>query len=171
MAGGGKRGGLKKRVIELDSVRNEINVTPLVDVVLVLLIIMMVIGPMLARGKEVPLPETRHHLEPNDNHEPIVAVDQYGKIWVDKEQVQDGPEQIAQVQERVKQLWHELAASNSKLAASNSKLGGKVDRSGEDRVLIKVAPEIPYSDVYPLIMALHDMGASGIDLGTEELKE
>lgn len=166
MGGGGKRGkrGLQKKVVELDSVRNEINVTPLVDVVLVLLIIMMVIGPMLARGKEVPLPQTRHHLEPNDNHEPIVAVDQYGKIWVDKEQVPDGPEQLAQVQERVQQMWHELAASNTKL-------GGDVDRSGEDRVLIKVAPEIPYGDVYPLIMALHDMGASGIDLGTEELKE
>lgn len=164
MAGRGKRARFHKKPVELDDVRNEINVTPLVDVVLVLLIIMMVIGPMLARGKEVPLPQTKHHLEPNDNHEPIVAVDQYGKVWVDKEEVPAGPKQLAQIQEMVQKLWHELRASNAKLT-------GDVDRSGEDRVLVKVSPEIPYGQVYPIIMALHEMGASGVDLGTEELKE
>jgi len=164
MAKGRKHGRLPHKEIELDEVRNEINVTPLVDVVLVLLIIMMVIGPMLARGKEVPLPQTRNHLEPNDNHEPIVAVDQYGKIWVDKDQVPDGPDQLSTIQDLIQQQWQELRASNSKL-------GGDVDRTGENRVLVKVAPEIPYGDVYPLIMALHDTGADGIDLGTEELKE
>ncbi|MFL5272838.1 MAG: biopolymer transporter ExbD, partial [Anaeromyxobacteraceae bacterium] len=38
-------------------VKSEINVTPLVDVVLVLLIIFMVITPMLQRGKPVVLPD------------------------------------------------------------------------------------------------------------------
>ncbi|MCX5732142.1 MAG: biopolymer transporter ExbD, partial [Deltaproteobacteria bacterium] len=38
------------------SVKSDINVTPLVDVVLVLLIIFMVITPMLQRGKPVTLP-------------------------------------------------------------------------------------------------------------------
>ena len=57
------------------------------------------------------------------------------------------------------------------LRASNSKLAGDVDRTGEDRVLVKVSPDIPYGDVYPIVMALHDMGAGGIDLGSEELKE
>lgn len=165
MGGGGKRGfKFKKKAFELDEVRNEINVTPLVDVMLVLLIIMMVIGPMLARGKEVPLPQTRHHLEPGDNHEPIIAIDQYGKVWVDKEEVPAGPDQIVTIQEMVQKEWQELRASNAKLA-------GEVDRSGEDRVLVKVSPDIPYGDVYPIVMALHDMGAGGIDLGSEELKE
>ena len=40
---------------KLDQVRNEINVTPLVDVCLVLLIIFMVVLPMLTRGKNVEL--------------------------------------------------------------------------------------------------------------------
>lgn len=164
MGGARKRGGFKKKAFELDEVRNEINVTPLVDVMLVLLIIMMVIGPMLARGKEVPLPQTRHHLEPGDNHEPIIAIDQYGKVWVDKEEVAPGPNQITTIQELVQKEWQELRASNSKLA-------GDVDRTGEDRVLVKVSPDIPYGDVYPIVMALHDMGAGGIDLGSEELKE
>ena len=40
-------------------IKNEINVTPLVDVVLVLLIIFMVITPMLQRGRDVHLPKAR----------------------------------------------------------------------------------------------------------------
>jgi biopolymer transport protein TolR len=164
VATGRRHRSLQRKHVELDAVRNEINVTPLVDVMLVLLIIMMVIGPMLARGKEVPLPETRHHLEPNDNHEPIIAIDQYGKVWVDKDEIAPGPEQIATIQDMVQRQWQELRASNAKL-------GGEVDRTGEDRVLVKVSPDIPYGQVYPIIMALHDMHAGGIDLGTEELKE
>lgn len=164
MARGGKGARFHAKPVELDAVRNEINVTPLVDVVLVLLIIMMVIGPMLARGKEVPLPQTRHHLEPNDNHEPIIAIDQYGKVWVDKEEVAPGASQLSTIQEMVQREWQELRASNAKLA-------GEVDRTGEDRVLVKVSPDIPYGQVYPIIMALHELHAGGIDLGTEELKE
>lgn len=154
-----KGGRFKKKAIELDSVRNEINVTPLVDVVLVLLIIMMVIGPMLARGKEVKLPQTRYHLEPQDNHEPIVAIDQYGTFWVDKTQAKDIPE----IQNLVQLEWQ-------KLIASNKKLGEAANRSGERRVLLKISPEIRYEAAYPVIMALHDLGAEGVDLGTEELK-
>ncbi len=164
MATGRRHRSLNRKPVELDAVRNEINVTPLVDVVLVLLIIMMVIGPMLARGKEVPLPQTRHHLEPNDNHEPIIAIDQYGKVWVDKEEVAAGPDQLATIQDMVQRQWQELRASNAKLA-------GEVDRTGENRVLVKVSPDIPYGQAYPIIMALHDLHAEGIDLGTEELKE
>src|SRR5881275_480559 len=41
-------------------VRSDINITPLVDVVLVLLIIFMVVTPMLQRGKHVELPKARH---------------------------------------------------------------------------------------------------------------
>ncbi len=162
----GLRAKYKKKPIELDGVRNEINVTPLVDVMLVLLIIMMVIGPLLARGKDVPLPQTRHHLEPKDNHEPIVAIDQYGKVFVDKTEVPEGPGQIAEIQDLVQREWSELQASNKKLSGD-----AKVDRSGEHRVLVKVSPEISYGKIYPIIMALHAMNAEAIDLGTEELKE
>src|SRR3982751_5225270 len=75
---------------KLDSVRNDINVTPLVDVCLVLLIIFMVILPMLERGKDIPgLPKTAHHLDGKDNNEPIVAIDEAGRIFVDKTDVKN----------------------------------------------------------------------------------
>ncbi len=65
-------------------VRSDINVTPLVDVVLVLLIIFMVITPMLQRGKPVVLPQARQ-LSALKGGEPIfVSVTKDGKVWVDK---------------------------------------------------------------------------------------
>ena len=53
-------------------VRSEINVTPLVDVVLVLLIIFMVITPMLQRGKAVTLPDAKLVSELKSGGDPII---------------------------------------------------------------------------------------------------
>ena len=145
---------------KLDSVRNEINVTPLVDVCLVLLIIFMVILPMLARGKEVTLPQTAHHEEAKDTRQPIVAIDEYGKIFVDKEEVPD----LDTMKTRVQDEWKALEAQN--LA-----LGEKADRRGEGRVLLKAHEKAHYKQVYPVIIALHDLGAHGIDLGTNEVDD
>src|SRR4051794_13246479 len=64
-------------------VKNEINVTPLVDVVLVLLIIFMVVTPMLSRGVKVAPPETAFHKKVNDNGEQvIVTVQSDGHVYV-----------------------------------------------------------------------------------------
>ena len=56
----------KIRTTKLDPPKSDINVTPLVDVCLVLLIIFMVITPMMSRGKEVPLPKTQYHFQRKD---------------------------------------------------------------------------------------------------------
>src|SRR5215470_11647667 len=53
-------------------IKNEINVTPLVDVVLVLLIIFMVVTPMLQRGKDVKLPKSNTIEEENKEGDPII---------------------------------------------------------------------------------------------------
>jgi biopolymer transport protein TolR len=145
---------------KLDSVRNEINVTPLVDVCLVLLIIFMVILPMLTRGKEVTLPETSHHSEDKDTRQPIVAIDDKGRLFVDKEEVPD----LETMKTRVQDEWKALTAQNQTL-------GEKADRRGEGRVLIKAHQDTTYKQVYPVIIALHDMGAHGIDLGTTEFDQ
>ena len=68
------------------SVRSDINVTPLVDVVLVLLIIFMVITPMLQRGKPVTLPEAKHVSPLGKGGDPILlSVTQDGRVWLDGE--------------------------------------------------------------------------------------
>jgi biopolymer transport protein ExbD/biopolymer transport protein TolR len=82
------------------SVRSDINVTPLVDVVLVLLIIFMVITPMLQRGKPVTLPEAKHVSSLGKGGDPILlSVTSDGRVWLDgdvhtKQELKD--DQIAQ---------------------------------------------------------------------------
>jgi biopolymer transport protein ExbD/biopolymer transport protein TolR len=70
-------------------VKSDINVTPLVDVVLVLLIIFMVITPLLQRGKAVVLPRARNLSELKKGGDPIlVSVTADGKVFIDKKEVQ-----------------------------------------------------------------------------------
>lgn len=165
-ASAGKKGRLRpKKAIQLDEVRNEINVTPLVDVCLVLLIIFMVILPMLERGKTVPLPETNHHSSEKDARQPIVVIDRGGNLYVDKEKVKD----VEEMKKRVREEWTALAQENETIAAQSKDVDENLTK-GEGRVLVKVDPEIVYSRVYPIILSLHKMGASGIDLGTNEAK-
>src|SRR5215470_17444900 len=64
---------------KVEDVRSDINVTPLVDVCLVLLIIFMVVTEKLQRGMDVPLPKTRHHTDLRDTGEElIVSVNRVG---------------------------------------------------------------------------------------------
>ena len=66
----------------------DINVTPLIDVVLVLLIIFMVITPLLQRGKAVQLPEAKLISELKAGGDPIIlSVTRDGRTWIDKEEV------------------------------------------------------------------------------------
>ena len=63
---------------------SDINVTPLVDVCLVLLIIFMVVTPMLGRGRDVPLPIVTAATEHKEGDQVFVSVDGEG-AWVDTE--------------------------------------------------------------------------------------
>ena len=70
------------------NVKSDINVTPLVDVVLVLLIIFMVITPMLQRGKPVVLPDAKLVSELKSGGDPIIlSVTRDGKAFIEKDEV------------------------------------------------------------------------------------
>jgi len=70
---GGAKGGIK----------SDINVTPLVDVMLVLLIIMMLIAPMLQQGVAVQMPEAANTGEkPDTQDQTVVAIDSRGAFYV-----------------------------------------------------------------------------------------
>lgn len=62
----------------------EINVTPLVDVMLVLLIIFMVTAPMMTQGLDVDLPETTTKSLRQEENPIVVTIDKDGKISLDK---------------------------------------------------------------------------------------
>lgn len=68
---------------------SEINVTPFVDVMLVLLIIFMVTAPMLNQGVEVDLPKTKTvETLPEDSDSLLLTVKKDGKILLDEYEVQ-----------------------------------------------------------------------------------
>ena len=61
---------------------SEINVTPFVDVMLVLLIVFMVTAPMLTVGVPVNLPETNADSLPDDNEPLTVTINAKGEIFI-----------------------------------------------------------------------------------------
>jgi biopolymer transport protein TolR len=66
---------------------NDINVTPMVDVMLVLLIIFMVAAPMLTAGVTVDLPETNAKPLPGKEEVLAVSIDPKGDIYIQKEKI------------------------------------------------------------------------------------
>jgi biopolymer transport protein ExbD/biopolymer transport protein TolR len=68
--------------------QSSINVTPLVDVVLVLLIIFMVMAPQMRKGPDVHLPKTEKPSQQGDERGRIlVSIDQAGGMWINDKQV------------------------------------------------------------------------------------
>jgi biopolymer transport protein TolR len=65
----------------------EINVTPLVDVMLVLLVIFMVTAPMMQQGVQVNLPKADTKAMTQAEETVVVAVDKSGKIFINKDEV------------------------------------------------------------------------------------
>ncbi len=68
---------------------SEINVTPMVDVMLVLLIIFMVTAPLLATGIQVDLPETKAAALDQDRQPVAISIDRAGAVFVDDVAVDD----------------------------------------------------------------------------------
>ena len=80
--GGGGRGGRRAPMAE-------INVTPLVDVMLVLLIIFMITAPLLVSGVPVDLPDSRAGALKQDNTPIQVSLDREGKLFIDEQAIGD----------------------------------------------------------------------------------
>lgn len=129
---GGSRGGIN----------SEINVTPLVDVMLVLLIIMMIIAPLLQKGVNVRLPSATNSADkPETQDQTVVGVTSDGQFWVNGVSVSD-----ADVRSRVDDI-----------------LEGKKDRI----LLIKADEDAPYGRVMEVMDTLRAAGIEDMGLITE----
>ena len=84
----GKKGGRRKRGVPRYGAMAEINMTPFIDVVLVLLIIFMVAAPLLASGVPIDLPQTKAAALNIDQKPLSVAIDPKGDIYINDQQVQ-----------------------------------------------------------------------------------
>lgn len=117
-----------------DNLMSEINVTPFVDVMLVLLIIFMVTAPMMAQGINVALPQATAEALPSDNNEIIVSLDKDGKLFINETQIA-----VELLQKNLKEI-----------------LTQKPDK----KVYLKADKRVPYGDV---VMVMAEVKAAGVD--------
>jgi biopolymer transport protein TolR len=138
--------GVVKRVRSKGRRRNlpmsEINVTPFVDVMLVLLIIFMVAAPLMTAGVPLNLPETAANAVPNEDEEPLMlSIPVEGSLTIMDQPVAD--EQV------VTTLRTILAERQS------------------GRVFLRADGTIPYARVVQIMGALNAAGITDIVLVTE----
>ena len=123
---------------------SEINITPLADVMLVLLIIVMLIAPLLQAGVVVALPEASNTVEKADNDaQTVLHVDAAGRFYVDN-----------------------IPTEESQLIASVQRA---LDRKSERLVLIKADQNARYAEVMEVLDRLQRVGIEDIGLITERL--
>ena len=87
MAGGAHEGAFGKRRHRRRPVMAEINVTPMVDVMLVLLIIFMVSAPLLTVGVPIALPQTQAKSLDQDKEPLAISVDDKGKVFLQNSEI------------------------------------------------------------------------------------
>jgi biopolymer transport protein TolR len=120
----------------------EINVTPLVDVMLVLLIIFMVTAPMLASGVPVELPDSRANALDQQPDQVTIAIDRDGFIYIDDGRVDEGG----------------FAA-----ALANVRCGG----AGDPLITLRADRALDYGRVMAVMGELNRAGCNSISLVTQ----
>jgi biopolymer transport protein TolR len=120
------------------SLMTDINVTPMVDVMLVLLVIFMVTAPLLTVGVNVDLPETQAPAISGQDEPLSVSVDRAGKIFV-----QDTPVEI-----------DALAPKIRAIAGNNPDI----------RIFVRADQAIDYGRVMAVMGAIHAAGFNKIAL-------
>ena len=135
----GRSGGRGRRRCGRRAPMADINVTPFVDVMLVLLIIFMVTAPLLVTGVPVELPESRANtLE--QPQEPIeIAIDQSGTTFIDGTQVAPSElparlEEIAGAQDAAKPRQIMLRGDTSISYGQMMRVMGELNRAGLNSV-------------------------------------
>ncbi|MDX2022420.1 MAG: biopolymer transporter ExbD [Deltaproteobacteria bacterium] len=134
----------KKRAKGL--VKADINVTPLVDVVLVLLIIFMVVTPMIVSGVAVDLPKTSHHKKKaDDGKDIIVSIAASKDIYVMGKKVRDLDELVSVISEEKR-------------------------KSPEKNIFMKADNRITYGLAREVMEKVNKAGVEDVLLGTEEFR-
>ena len=124
---------------------SEINVTPFVDVMLVLLIIFMVTAPMMTQGIDVKLPESSAPAIASKQERLFVTVDRDHKIFINEYAV-------------------DLGSLGPKLAAIYR------NQQGRQGVFLRADASLPYGFVVQVMSVIREAGIDKIGMVTEPLK-
>ena len=123
---------------------SEINVTPLVDVMLVLLIIFMVTAPMLQTGIDVELPETRYVKDVNPEEHIILSISREGSIYYGSEAI-----------------YFETIPDRLRKDAKSSK----------ESIFLRADKDVKWSSIVSVIDAIRGAGFTEIRLVTKPFRE
>ena len=128
-------------------VNSDINVTPMVDVMLVLLIIFMVVTPMLHHGADVDMAKTENPVAMQDADKEdavLIAVTRDGKVWLGNDQLP-----LDQLTGTVKD---------------------KIEKRTDKRVFVRADAHAKYGTVVDVVDNVRSAGVSDLGLLTEEKK-
>ncbi len=122
----------------------EINVTPLVDVMLVLLIIFMVTAPMLTQGVDVNLPQANAKALQSEEERLVITVDSNSRIFIGKQSVE----------------FNRLAPV----------LTGILSRRADRQVYFRADRSVSYGFVVKVIAEIRNAGVEKLGMVTEPLE-
>lgn len=128
-----------------DRLMSDINVTPFVDVMLVLLVIFMVTAPMMMQGVDVSLPQTTSGPLASEKEVLIISVDNSSRIYINDYQVT-----LDFLQEKLKKI-----------------LSSRVDRE----VYLKADKEISYGFVVRVMSEIKEAGVEKLGMVTEPINQ
>ncbi|TAL35248.1 MAG: protein TolR [Alphaproteobacteria bacterium] len=131
------------------AVMAEINVTPFVDVMLVLLVIFMVTAPLLTAGVQLNLPKANARAIGNQDNKPLeISLDERGGIFIGDTKVT-----LEQMQTKLQAIAQ----------------GGTEDKTGanQQRVYIKADSKLDYGKVMVVMAAVNTAGFTKIALVTD----
>ena len=124
---------------------NEINVTPFVDVALVLLVIFMVTAPMIGRGVEVNLPRTRAAVMEVDQSKLLLVINERREVYIGDQKVpNDRLEVVLRTNERIQR---------------------------EQEVFLQADRNVPYGFVVHIMAILREAGVDQLGLVTDPTEE
>lgn len=120
---------------------SQINVTPLVDVMLVLLVIFMVTAPMMQQGVQVNLPKAETKAMATQEEAVVVSVDRSGKVFINETEVAPG----------------DLRAQLTTMVANRTK----------KEVFLKADRDVPYGEVVRTMAEIKGAGIERLGMVTE----
>ena len=140
--GGGKKGGTQMDgLYQSDAVISEINVTPLVDVMLVLLIVFMISAPLMQQGIQVDLPKTKSPALSEQEKPVVLVVNKGGSV--------------------------QIAGTTIPQAQLTEKLKAIFEKREKKEIFIQADKGIPYGSVATVMSQAQAAGISRIGLVTE----